>query len=247
MIVTVNQFERFKVQRSGVSLLIFTLIPDEVGKEKKMVYVVKDDSIQIDKLALGPYGTNAYFLICRHTGASVLVDAPGEAHKILAQLKGTDPAYILMTHNHMDHTGALADVKSVLNVPIAAHRDDAGNLPLKPDLLLNDGDVISCGDIRLKVLHTPGHTPGSVCFLTGTYLIAGDTIFPGGPGNTGSPSAFKRIVESLSSKIFVLPGNTRFYPGHGDSAVLNKEKEAFEAFCARDHDASLCGDVLWST
>ena len=212
-----------------------------------MVNVVKNDSIQIEKLELGPFGTNAYILICRQTGASVLVDAPGEAGKILAQLKGSDPQYILMTHNHMDHTGALAEVKSALNIPIAAHRDDAGNLPLKPDLLLDDGDVISCGDIELKVLHTPGHTPGSLCFLTGNYLIAGDTLFPGGPGKTGSPTDFKRIVDSLSSKIFVLPDDTRIYSGHGDSTILKKEKQAFETFCAGAHDPNLCGDVLWSS
>jgi glyoxylase-like metal-dependent hydrolase (beta-lactamase superfamily II) len=212
-----------------------------------MVNVVKDDSIQMEKLELGPFGTNAYILICRQTGASVLVDAPGEASKILAQLKGSDPKYILMTHHHMDHTGALAEVKSVLNIPIAAHREDAGNLPLKPDMLLNDGDAISCGDIDLTVLHTPGHTPGSLCFLTGNYLIAGDTIFPGGPGKTGSPTDFRRIVESLSGKIFVLPEDTRIYPGHGDSATLRKEKRAFEAFSARVHDPNLCGDVLWSS
>ena len=212
-----------------------------------MVNVVKDDSIQIEKLELGPFGTNAYILICRPTGASVLVDAPGEASKILAQLKGTDPKYILMTHNHMDHTGALAEVKSTLNVPIAAHRDDAGKLPLQPDMLLNDGDVIACGDLNLKVLHTPGHTPGSLCFLIGNHLIAGDTLFPDGPGKTGSPADFTRIVDSLSSKIFVLPEDTRVYSGHGDSTILKKEKQAFEAFSARDHDPNLCGDVLWSS
>jgi len=212
-----------------------------------MVNVVKDDSIQIEKLELGPFGTNAYILICRQTGASVLVDAPGEAGKILMQLKGSDPKYILMTHNHMDHTGALAEVKSTLNIPVAAHCDDAGNLPLKPDMLLNDGDVICAGNIHFTVLHTPGHTPGSLCFLTGNYLIAGDTIFPGGPGKTGSAPDFKRIVESLSSKIFVLPEDTRIYPGHGDSAVLRKEKQAFEAFSAGAHDPNLCGDVLWSS
>ena len=75
-----------------------------------MVNVVKNDSTQIEKLELGPFGTNAYILICRKTLDSVLVDAPGEANKILAQLKGSDPKYILMTHNHMDHTGALAEV-----------------------------------------------------------------------------------------------------------------------------------------
>ena len=212
-----------------------------------MVNVVKDDSIRIEKLELGPFGTNAYILICRQTGASVLVDAPGEADKLLAQLKGTDPKYILMTHNHMDHTGALAEVKSALNVPIAAHGDDAGNLPLKPDMLLNDGDVITCGDIHLTVLHTPGHTAGSLCFLTGNYLIAGDTIFPDGPGKTGSPADFRRIVESLANKIFVLPEDTRIYPGHGGSTILKKEKQAYEAFAGRDPDSNLCGDVLWSS
>jgi glyoxylase-like metal-dependent hydrolase (beta-lactamase superfamily II) len=212
-----------------------------------MVNVANDDRIRIEKLELGPFGTNAYFLTCRQTNASVLVDAPGEAGKILSQLKGTDPKYILMTHNHMDHTGALVEVKSALNVPIAAHRDDAGNLPMQPDLLLNDGDVVSCGDIQLTVLHTPGHTPGSLCFLTGNYLIAGDTLFTDGPGKTGSPADFRRIVESVTNKIFVIPEDTRIYSGHGESTVLKKEKQAFEAFSARDHDPNLCGDVLWSS
>ena len=212
-----------------------------------MVNVVKNDSIQIEKLELGPFGTNAYILICLQTGASVLVDAPAEAGKILERLKGTDPEYILMTHNHMDHTGALAELKSVLNIPIAAHCDDAGNLPLQPDILLNDGDVISAGNIHLTVLHTPGHTPGSLCFMTGNYLIAGDTLFPGGPGKTGSPADFTKIMGSLAGKIFVLPEDTRIYPGHGDSTILKKEKEAFENFSARAPDPSLCGDVLWSS
>jgi glyoxylase-like metal-dependent hydrolase (beta-lactamase superfamily II) len=212
-----------------------------------MVSLVKDDAIQIEKLELGPFGTNAYILTCRQTGASVLVDAPADARKILEQLKGTDPKFILMTHNHMDHTGALSELKSALNVEVAAHSADAGNLPLQPDTLLNDGDVLSCGDVQLIVLHTPGHTPGSLCFLTGNYLIAGDTIFPDGPGKTGSPTDFARILESLSSKIFVLPDDTQIFPGHGDSTILKKEKRAFETFAVRDHDPALCGDVLWSS
>ena len=212
-----------------------------------MTTVVKDDRIKIDKLELGPYGTNAYILVCRNTGESVVVDAPADAGKILALLKGTRPKYILITHNHMDHTGALAELKSTLDLPIAAHADDAGSLPVSADQLLNDGEVISFGDIKLSVLHTPGHTPGSICFWTGSYLIAGDTIFPGGPGRTGSPADFKNILESLTGKIFVLPDNTRIYPGHGGSAVLEKEKRAFEAFSAQGLDANLCGDVLWSS
>ena len=212
-----------------------------------MTIVIKDDRIQIDKLELGPYGTNAYILVCRNTGESVIVDAPADAGKILRLLKGTRPKYILITHNHMDHTGALSELKSTLDLPIAAHADDAGGLPVPADQLLSHGDVISFGDIKLSVLYTPGHTPGSICFLTGSCLIAGDTLFPDGPGRTGSPADFKRILESLTGKIFVLPDDTQVFSGHGNSTILAKERKAFEDFSARQHEPNLCGDVLWAT
>lgn len=212
-----------------------------------MSVVVKNDDIQIEKHELGPFGTNSYLLICQKTGDSVIVDAPGDAGKVLKRLAGTHPKYILMTHNHMDHVGALADLKSALNVPLAAHADDAAGLPVKPEQLLNDGDTISFGEIQLSVLHTPGHTPGSLCFLTGSYLISGDTIFPGGPGKTWSPADFKKIVESLTGKIFTLPDETQVYPGHGDSTIVKKEKQEFEAFSSKPYDPNLCGDVVWRT
>ena len=206
----------------------------------------KKESIRIERYELGPFGTNSYIMTCLKTGDCVVVDAPGDAPKIVGQLKRKNPRCILMTHSHIDHTGALAELKTTLDVPIAAHAADAGRLPVPPDTLLADGDIITFGDIRLAVMHTPGHTPGSLCFYTEGYLISGDTLFPGGPGKTGSPADFKQIVESLKNKIFILPGNTRVFPGHGEFAVLGKEKQAFEAFAARPHDANLCGDVLWS-
>jgi len=212
-----------------------------------MTNVIKDDRIQIEKIELGPFGTNAYILVCRNTGESVVVDAPADAGKILALLKGTRPKYILITHNHMDHTGALAELKSTLDLPVAAHADDAGSLPVSADQLLNDGDVISFGDIKLSVLHTPGHTPGSICFLAGSYLIAGDTLFPDGPGSTGTPADFKRILDSVTGKIFVLADDTQIFPGHGNSTTLLKERKAFEVFSARSHEPNLCGDVLWAS
>ena len=210
-----------------------------------MAVVVKNDSIRIEKHELGPFGTNSYLLICPKTGDSVIVDAPGEAQKVLKRLEDTHPRYILMTHNHMDHVEALAELKSTLEIPLAAHQADAGGLPVKPEQFLNDGDTISFGKIQLRVLHTPGHTPGSLCFLTGNYLIAGDTIFPGGPGKTWSPADFKQLVASLKSKIFVLPDETIVYPGHGESAILREEKQNFEVFSSKPHDPNLCGDVVW--
>lgn len=211
----------------------------------KMAVVVKKESIRIEKLELGPFGTNTYILTCPKTSMSAVVDAPGEADKILERLKGTNPKCILMTHNHMDHVGALLELKSKLSVPVAIHSTDAGNLPLEPDQYLSDGDVVSIGEIQITVLHTPGHTPGSLCFLTGSYLISGDTIFPGGPGKTWAPAAFKQIVESLTSKIFVLPDETEVYPGHGGATTLKKEKQNFEIFFSKPHDPKLCGDVVW--
>jgi glyoxylase-like metal-dependent hydrolase (beta-lactamase superfamily II) len=210
-----------------------------------MALVVKDDNIEIEKLELGPFGTNAYVLVCRATGDSVLVDTPAEASKIVERLKGTNPRYILITHNHMDHLGAFSELKAKLGVPVGAHPLEAGRLPSAPEILLDDGDIVSFGNIELKVLHTPGHTPGSLCFLTGQYLISGDTIFPGGPGKTRTPADLRQIIESLTEKIFVLPDDTQVYPGHGDPTVLKKEKDEFAVFSARAHDPGLCGDVLW--
>ena len=207
--------------------------------------VAKNEDVQIDRLKLGPFDTNSYILTCPLTGDSVLVDAPAEAFEILKALKETNPKYILITHNHMDHLGALPEIKSKLRIPIGAHRMDAKGLPLRPEILLEDGGKVSFGNTSLKVLHTPGHTPGSLCFWVGNHLISGDTIFPGGPGRTKSPTDLKLIIESITSKIFVLPNDTAIYPGHGDPTLLSKEKTEFAIFSSRSHDPNLFGDVLW--
>ena len=212
-----------------------------------MERVVTNDRLQIDRLQLGPFNTNCYLLTCPMTGDSVWVDAPAEVSAILKASERTHPRYILITHNHGDHTGALSQLKSKIRVPIGVHRLDLKGLPLPADILLEDGERISCGNLTLTVLHTPGHTPGSLCFLVGKHLISGDTIFPGGPGKTNSPTDFERILESISRKILVLPNDTVIYPGHGDSTILRKEKEAFALFSSRSHDPKLCGDVLWAS
>ena len=210
-----------------------------------MVVAVKNDDIQIERLELGAFGTNAYVIICRQTGDSALIDAPADASIIMERLKGTNPKYILLTHSHMDHIGALSELQSKLKVPVAVHAADARSLPLPPQMLLNDGDTVSFGKIKLEVLHTPGHTLGSLSFKTARYLISGDTVFPGGPGKTWAPSDFRQIIKSITEKIFVLPDDTKIYPGHGDSTVLKKEKDEFAIFSSRPNNPNLCGEVLW--
>jgi hydroxyacylglutathione hydrolase len=215
--------------------------------------VAKNEYVQIDRRTLGPFNTtcdpncytNCYIITCARTGDSVLVDAPAEAPEILKQLNGTNPRYILITHSHTDHVGALSELKSKLGIPIGAHRLDANGLSARPDFLLDDGEEISFGNISLKVLHTPGHTHGSVCFLTGKHLISGDTIFPGGPGKTESHGDLKQIIESITGKVLVLPDDTEIYPGHGDPTVVRKEKTELAIFSSRSHDPNLFGDVLW--
>ena len=204
-----------------------------------------NSNLEIESLQLGPFGTNAYVLTGRQTRDSVLIDAPAEANRLIESLEGTNPRYILLTHSHMDHIGALAEIRSRLKIPLAAHAADAGRLSSPPEIQLNDGDTVSFGNIRLKVLHTPGHTPGSLCFQTEKYLISGDTIFPGGPGKTGSPADLQKIIKSIADKIFALDDDTQVYPGHGEPTILKKEKEEFAVFSSRPHHPNLCGDVLW--
>jgi hydroxyacylglutathione hydrolase len=210
-----------------------------------MTVVVEDDAVQIERLELGPFGTNAYILGCQKTRDSVLIDAPAEANVIIDRLKNTTLKYILLTHNHIDHIGALARLRVELKVPLAAHPADTDNLTPPPEMLLEDGDVIRVGELKLTVFHTPGHTPGSLCFKVGRYLISGDTIFPGGPGKSSSPDDFRQMIKSITERIFVLPDDTQIYPGHGDSTTLKKEKDDFAVFVSRPHTRDLYGDVLW--
>lgn len=203
------------------------------------------NDIHVKRIQLEPFGTNAYIIVCLKTEDSMLIDAPSNADIIVGALHGTNPKYILLTHSHTDHIGALEELHSSLRIPVAAHTADSHNLPLTPEILLKDGDKLLIGEIYLEVLYTPGHTPGSLCFKVGQCLISGDTIFPGGPGRTWSPESFRQIIKSITKKILILPNDTQIYPGHGNSTVLKEEKEKFAIFASRPHSPNLYGQVTW--
>lgn len=210
-----------------------------------MSNIVNDEDIRIEKLQMGPYGTNCYIVVCNRTKESLVIDAPAHADRIASKLSGTQPKYILLTHDHMDHIGALAALRSKLNIPLGTHTLDSSQVSPAPEISLKDGDTIPLGNLVFDVLHTPGHTPGGLCFITGVHLFSGDSIFPGGPGKTWSPANLKQLIGSLKAKIFVLPDETQIYPGHGEITNIRKEKEEFAVFESREHRPDLCGDVLW--
>ena len=188
-----------------------------------MTNIFNDENLRIDKLQLGPYGTNAYIVVCKDTSDSLVIDAPAEASTILSYLKDTTPRYILLTHDHMDHIGALTELRKALQVPLVAHAADSTQLSPAPETMVNDGDKFLLGNLEFNVLYTPGHTPGSICFLTGKHLFSGDTLFPGGPGKTWAPGAFSQIMDSIRTKLLILPDDTSIYPGHGETTVMKKE------------------------
>lgn len=200
---------------------------------------------EIYRLETEPFGTNAYIVSCCESSKAVLIDAPGSVDLIIDKFKATEVQFILMTHGHGDHTMALAELYEKLKAPLAVHEDDAAMLPVKADHLLKNGDLFQCGSDKIEVIHVPGHTPGSLCFKIGKYLISGDTLFPGGPGKTGSAKDFKTIMTSIKEKLLTLPDETVILPGHGNQTTIGEERKHIEEFMNRGYPEDLYGDVTW--
>ena len=200
---------------------------------------------EIYRLETEPFGTNTYIISCCDSRKAVLIDAPGSADLIAEKFKDTEVQFILMTHGHGDHTVALEELHKNLKTPLAVHEGDASMLPIKADHLLKDGDLFQCGSDKMEVIHVPGHTPGSLCFKIGKYLISGDTLFPGGPGKTGSQKDFKTIMASIKERLLALPDETVVLPGHGNPTTIGEERKQIEEFMNKGYPEDLHGDVTW--
>jgi glyoxylase-like metal-dependent hydrolase (beta-lactamase superfamily II) len=189
-----------------------------------MTHHYEGDDLIVRKIEVGTMENNVYVLECPHTHEGFLIDGCFEADVILAGAEGCEIVGILQTHGHMDHVQALAELKEKLAVPVYAHPGD--EYPVSIDHQLADGDELKFGkDHIVTVLHTPGHTPGGVCFLTGNHLVSGDSLFPGGPGNTwGDKKNFELLVGHIETKLFTLPDDTFVYPGHGKDTTIGAEK-----------------------
>jgi glyoxylase-like metal-dependent hydrolase (beta-lactamase superfamily II) len=185
----------------------------------------------ITKLAVSEMSNNVYLLRCRKTDEQVLIDAADDAEAILRLVGPDGLGKVITTHQHWDHHRALEAVVRATEAETIAGAEDAAGLPVPVDRKVQDGDRIAVGESELEVLHLVGHTPGSIALLyddpTGTpHLFTGDSLFPGGVGNTfGDAEAFRSLWHDVSTKIFDrLPDETWFYPGHGDDSTLGAER-----------------------
>lgn len=190
--------------------------------------------LELKHFSVGSFDNNVYILVDPKTKDSVLFDAPTDSSRILKELEGTNLRAILMTHTDHDHVAALREVRSATNAPVYVHPLDAQNLPGEADHEIADGEDLQLGSISVKAWHTPGHTPGSVSFVVDGLLFSGDTLFPGGPGNTKRPEGnFQQIIAGIRDKLFTLPDETPAYPGHGASTTIGNEKPHFKEWIER--------------
>ena len=183
--------------------------------------------LEVHKLVVGPYDNNVFVFRCRATGEAVLIDAANEHEQLLELCKRLNVTRVLETHGHWDHIQAVPALREA-GYEVAVTAADAPMLKnVGYDVFLDDAETIEVGRLRLHAIHNPGHTPGSISFhVEGTPLLfTGDTLFPGGPGNTKSAEGdFATIIESIDDRLFTFPANTIVLPGHGVDTTIGAER-----------------------
>ncbi|MGE5591880.1 MAG: MBL fold metallo-hydrolase [Bacillota bacterium] len=197
-----------------------------------------------ETLAVGPFQSNCYILADGAGGPAVVVDPGDEARRILSVIRSRSltVSHILLTHGHLDHIGAVRAVKEATGAAVCIHPLDAPMLdspeqnlsagsvrPVTapgPDRLLEEGDELLVGGLRIRVLHTPGHTPGGVCLLLDDRVLSGDTLFAGTIGRSDFPGGdMDQLLASIRTRLLPLPDDLLVYPGHGDATTIGEEKQ----------------------
>ena len=201
-------------------------------------------NIEIKMMVLGPVQTNCFFLINEDTKELLIIDPADRAQGIIdwIQSEGLKPVAILLTHGHFDHIMAVEGLRKEYQIPMYASKDEVEVLAnpqlnvstmmgayvsMKADELFADGDVLELAGMRLKVISTPGHTIGSVCFYIEEekMLISGDTLFEASVGRTDFPTGSSRqLIHSIKTRLFILPEDVNVFPGHGEVTSIAYEK-----------------------
>lgn len=197
----------------------------------------------LETLEVGPYASNCYIVGSETSKEGMIIDPGEEGQHILQKVTelGLDTKLIVLTHGHLDHIGGLTEVKAATGVPVCVHSGDTRFIQERPlqsmltgaaypavppvDRWLNGGDRLDIGDLHFLVLHTPGHSQGSICLLGDGVLFSGDTLFNYGIGRTDLPGgSYSQLIESIHTKLLVLPDDTVVYPGHGPPTTIGAER-----------------------
>lgn len=197
----------------------------------------------------GPYANNIYLLVDSATGEAAFVDAPAEPEKAvaLAEAAGVQPAAVFLTHSHGDHTGGFEVLQARYGLRLYADAREPWLQPAWAAKGLTHDQELRVGNLALRVVSVPGHTPGSTTFVHGRHAFVGDTLFPGGPGRTRTNADLLQEIDSITTKLYALPDDTMVYPGHGDRTTIGTSRAEYAVFAAREHAPDLAGDVLWAT
>ena len=204
------------------------------------------------------FSNNAFLITCARTGSSVIIDTPADPNELISAASETNVETILITHGHRDHVEGYEEVVAVLPADTGIGPGDRESLPMSARVTIDvtTKESILIGDIALRALHTPGHTPGSTCFVLESeasltsgepsHVFTGDTLFPGGPGRSKSHKALKQMISSLESHIFVLTETTVVLPGHGEFTTIGDSKREYLGFASKPLSPTLSGDVTWA-
>ncbi len=196
--------------------------------------------MRVRRLTLGPLDTNCWLVDDGVGGPALVIDPADEPEVILEALAGQQVEAVVLTHGHFDHLGAVAEVVKATGAPLLVHEADAEDITTAfgtggalfgfdvssppATRVLAEGDLVTAGGVALTVLHTPGHTPGSICLQAGEHLFSGDTLFAGSIGRTdfrgGSMPDMRRSIARLAA----LPNEVRVYPGHGPESTIGRER-----------------------
>ena len=199
---------------------------------------------------------NAYLVTCRSTNKSVIIDTPRQPNEMIAAAAETDVQAILITHNHWDHLEGFDTVTNRFHAPVGIGAKDAHAIEAREGyrdpIDISQDSILQVGEISIRCIETPGHTIGSTCYLlpgdnpgSAPHVFTGDTLFPGGPGKTTSPEALDQIIDSITSRLHVLPAHTVVMPGHGDFTTIETSTREYAVFASKPRDAGLFGDVAW--
>ena len=196
----------------------------------------RDANVDVHKVVVGPFDNNVFVVRCRRSGDAVLIDAANEHEQLLQLCRRLGVRRVLETHGHWDHIQAVpamreAGYEVAVTAPDAPRLKDVGY-----DVFIDDAEIIEVGDLRLRAIHNPGHTEGSISFhvVDTPLLFTGDTLFPGGPGNTQLEGGdFATIITSIDNRLFTFPAETIVLPGHGLDTTIGAERPQLASWVAR--------------